>query len=72
MAALDDLKAAVTAEETEIGAVLTYLKGIPALIQEAVANGASASDLEALASQITTDTTNLTAGLTAAPSETAT
>lgn len=69
MTALTDLQAAVAAEDTEIGQVIVYLQGLPALVAQLVA-AAEAGDqatIEAIASDITTQTTNLTAALSAAP-----
>lgn len=76
MAQIDNLKNAVAAEETEIGAVVTYLQGVPALIAEAVTNANGDNDalqasLDALQAQITTDTTNLATAVQAAPSASA-
>ena len=63
MSALDDLKAAVAAEESTEGKVLQYLQNVPNLIKEAAANNADSAELEALAAQIQGDTANMAAAL---------
>jgi hypothetical protein len=69
MTALTDLQAAVAAEDTEIGQVIAYLNGLPALVAQLVA-AAEAGDqatISAIAADINTQTTNLTTALGAAP-----
>lgn len=69
MNALTDLQAAVAAEDTEIAAVLAYLKGLPALVAQLVA-AAEAGDtatVQAITADVTAQTTALTAALAAAP-----
>lgn len=72
MTALTDLQAAVAAEDTELGAVVAYLNGLPALIAAAVA-AASAGDtatVAAITADVTSQTAALAAALTAAPQAT--
>ena len=62
MAAIDDLTAAVAAEDTVIDSAVTLLNGIPALIAAA---GTDPAKLAALQSDITTRTTALSAAVLA-------
>lgn len=68
------MNAAIAAEDTEIGQVLAYLTGLPALIAAAIesaqAGGATAAQLaafDALAADVTAKTADLSSGLAAAP-----
>lgn len=70
--AIDANTAAATAETTVIQSAITYIQGIPGLIQAAVdaalAQGATADQLQQLAdlkTRLETDATNLNAVLTA-------
>ena len=72
MAAIDDLTAAVTAENTVIDSAVVLLNGIPALIQTAIdaamaagATPAMLAQITALASDITAKTTVLATAVTA-------
>lgn len=60
MAAIDDLQAAVTAEDTVIDSAVVLLNGIPALIAAA---GVDPAKLAALQSDITAKTTALSAAV---------
>lgn len=62
MAAIDDLQAAVAAEDTVIDSAVTLLNGIPALIAAA---GVDPAKLAALQSDITAKTTALSAAVLA-------
>ncbi len=62
MAALDDLQAAVAAEDTVIDSAITLIHGIPALIAAA---GVDPAKLAALQSDITAKSTALAAAVAA-------
>ena len=62
MAAIDDLAAAVAAEDTVIDGAVTLLNGIPALIAAA---GTDPAKLAALQADITAKTTTLAAAVLA-------
>ena len=72
MAAIDDLTAAVAAEDTEIASAIALLNGIPALITTAVnaaiANGATPAmlaQITALAADVQAHTASLAAAVVA-------
>lgn len=69
MSGLDDLKAAVAAEDTAIGKAVTLLQAIPGLI--AAAQGADNPDaeLEALATHVESETASIQGGLQASGQE---
>ena len=62
MAAIDDLQAAVAAEDTVIDSAITLIQGIPALIAAA---GVDPAKLAALQSDITTKSSALAAAVAA-------
>jgi hypothetical protein len=62
MAAIDDLQAAVAAEDTVIDSAITLINGIPALIAAA---GVDPAKLTALQADITAKSTALAAAVTA-------
>lgn len=62
MAAIDDLQAAVTAEDTVIDSAITLIQGIPALIAAA---GVDPAKLAALQSDITAKSSALAAAVAA-------
>ena len=62
MSALDDLQAAVTAEDTVIDSAITLINGIPALIAAA---GTDPAKLAALQTDITTKSQALAAAVAA-------
>lgn len=64
MSAVDDLKAAVAAEDNEIAQALVFIQGVPALVAAAVA-AAQAGDTATVAA-LTTDIQNQTAAIGAA------
>lgn len=62
MSALDDLQAAVAAEDTVIDSAITLIQGIPALIAAA---GTDPAKLQALSADITAKSTALAAAVAA-------
>jgi hypothetical protein len=62
MAAIDDLQAAVAAEDTVIDSAITLIQGIPALIAAA---GVDPAKLSALQADITAKSTSLAAAVAA-------
>lgn len=62
MSALDDLQAAVAAEDTVIDSAIKLIQGIPALIAAA---GTDPAKLQALSADITAKSTALAAAVTA-------
>lgn len=64
MSALDELKAAVAAEDTEIASAITLLNGLKAALDAAIASGDPAA-LKALSDDIGAQTAALAAAVTA-------
>lgn len=69
--AVTDLQAAVAAEDTELGQVVAYLTGLPALVAAAVAAAQSGdtATVQAITADVTAQTAALAAALQSAPGQ---